>query len=118
MSENLSFCRLCANKFSDTILIKMKSEKFINCNLAERIHQYFIISITESDILPRDVCNNCCQKVLETYEFHQDILKAQEFLEKETLYHTKLEIIDEGNDKFFEESYNSKFDSNNSFAGN
>ncbi|XP_044729839.1 uncharacterized protein LOC123293176 isoform X2 [Chrysoperla carnea] len=94
----------------------MNSEKFVNCNLAERIHQYFIISITESDILPRDVCNNCCQKVLETYEFHQDILKAQEFLEKETFHQTKLEIKDEDTDKFFEESYNSMLDSNNSFA--
>ncbi|XP_044728186.1 zinc finger protein 479-like isoform X2 [Chrysoperla carnea] len=82
MNENLkSLCRLCAEMHPIDTLIKMHSEKFTNLSLAEKIYQYFIVTINENDILPKDICNCCCKRVLETYEFHKQIQKAQETLQ-------------------------------------
>lgn len=112
MSKNFSLCRLCAKKYCQSTLIKMNSDEFVKYNLAEKIHQYFIINITEDDILPKDICNCCCKKVLETYEFHQQIEKAQEYLEDTIMFPTKIEIKEETTDTHSDnqDSYDFLFD--------
>lgn len=82
-SENLAeFCRLCAEIYPKNTLIKMNSEEFINLSLAEKIYQYFVVNISENDTLPKDICSHCFKKVLDTYEFHQCIRRAQNTLQK------------------------------------
>ncbi|XP_044730836.1 uncharacterized protein LOC123293905 [Chrysoperla carnea] len=50
-------------------------------NVVEKIYQYFQINISENDILPKDVCRSCYQKVFDTCEFHQQIKNAQNILQ-------------------------------------
>lgn len=75
--EDALLCRLCAESFAKDISNNINE----SINVVEKIYQYFQINISENDILPRDVCRNCSQRVFDTCEFHQQIKNAQNILQ-------------------------------------
>ncbi|XP_044733697.1 zinc finger protein 782-like [Chrysoperla carnea] len=81
-SKNI-FCRLCAELQPDYHLLKITDVKAVNMNLANKILHCYNVKITADDILPRHVCLNCCDKVINAFEFHELVHKSQEFLAKQ-----------------------------------
>ncbi|XP_044729565.1 zinc finger protein 70-like [Chrysoperla carnea] len=79
------FCRLCAELQPDYNLLEITDDKAVNMNLANKIMQCYNVKITADDILPRHVCSNCCDKVINAFEFHELVHKSQEFLMKQMI---------------------------------
>ncbi|XP_044729206.1 zinc finger protein OZF-like [Chrysoperla carnea] len=90
------FCRLCAELQPDYNLLEISDDKATNMNLANKIMQCYNVKITKDDVLPRHVCSNCCDKVINAFEFHELVHKSQEFLMKQMIK-VKQENIESSN---------------------
>ncbi|XP_044729259.1 zinc finger protein 124-like [Chrysoperla carnea] len=75
-------CRLCANVKPLIDLIDIKTPTDLNPSLEYKIYYCFQIQVVEDDKLPSTVCSKCYQKVDITYEFTEQVHKAQDLLHR------------------------------------
>lgn len=85
MENKLLFCRLCAIEQPENDLISIADEKSITLNLVYKIVYCYNVQITTDDILPKQVCFNCCDQVLNAFAFREVVEKAQEVLVEHVL---------------------------------
>lgn len=85
MENKLLFCRLCAIQQPENVLISIADEKSISLNLVYKIVYCYNVQITTDDILPKQVCFNCCDQVLSAFAFREVVEKAQEVLVEHVL---------------------------------
>lgn len=74
------FCRLCAETKPLIDLLNINDECCAKQNLENKITQFFQITITSTDKLPKTICFKCCEKVNVTSEFYRKVQQAQETL--------------------------------------
>lgn len=72
-------CRLCGNFKNTSELLHVENSKSIELNLEYKISQCLPIEFSNA-YLPKHVCLHCCEKVSSTYDFRQDVIKAQQVL--------------------------------------
>lgn len=91
--ETKFLCRLCAELYPKKIIINSYSKEYTNFNIADKVYQYFIININENDDskMSKDVCKQCYKKVVDIYEFHQQIIQSQEKLKLQIAGYNDLE---------------------------
>ncbi|RZF33059.1 hypothetical protein LSTR_LSTR007975 [Laodelphax striatellus] len=77
MSSSI-LCRLCAHQSENFVGIFEKEGK--NLDLAKKISQCLQILLFPDDILPKEVCKLCCDKLEETFKFYECCSHAQQYL--------------------------------------
>lgn len=73
-------CRLCAQFKDSSELIDVKNDEAVQIGLEHKILLCLNLTFTDDVFLPRSVCFYCCEKVSSSYEFKEQVQKAQELL--------------------------------------
>lgn len=67
-------CRLCAESYDDLV------DALDEAELSTKILQFFRVKIVADDRLPTTICRRCYDAINATWEFNEQVQKAQELL--------------------------------------
>ncbi|XP_054261904.1 zinc finger protein 227-like [Macrosteles quadrilineatus] len=77
--ENTAFCRLCSQLCSNFIFIF--DEVGIKLNIAEKINSCLPVTVRDTDLLPKQICKSCYDKLLLCHDMAETSLKAESKLQ-------------------------------------
>ncbi|KAF5282710.1 hypothetical protein FQR65_LT02707 [Abscondita terminalis] len=83
-----SRCRLCAEVYEE--LIEILNE----AGFSSKIYQFFHVDIVFNDKLPTSICQKCYETIHATWNFNEQVQKAQEFLSQEYVKTSSISLID------------------------